>query len=154
MVNTADNGEECVAEARKADAVILVNRVYSAACLDPDTPDGFSTAVFDRIIEARHAEGKTVIVVSCSLPYDAARFPEADAILLTYGSGPMDTLPPERGEDSAWVPNLVAGLCACFGLGEASGRLPLDLPALNENYEITQTVLFPRDGDTEYRWAA
>ena len=154
MVNTADNGEECVAEARKADAVILVNRVYSAACLDPDTPDGFSTAVFDRIIEARHAEGKQVIVVSCSLPYDAARFPEADAILLTYGSGPMETLPPERGEDSAWVPNLVAGLCACFGLGEASGRLPLDLPALNENYEITQTVLFPRDGDTEYQWAA
>ena len=99
-----------------------------------NTDDGFSTAVFDRIIEARHAAGRPVIVVSCQLPYDAARFPDADAILLAYCASPMRVVPPRSGEGSAWAPNLPAALCACFGAGEAGGRLPVTLPALDEYY--------------------
>lgn len=144
MVNDAENSDACVEAAEKADHVVLVSRVYSADCLDPSTKDGFSTAVFDRIIEARHAAGKTAIVVSCQLPYDAARFPEADAVLLTYGSSAMRKLPAESGEGSAWAPNLPAALCACFGIGEAEGRLPVDIPTLDENYSITDAVLYAR----------
>lgn len=144
MVNDTENGEGCVEAAAQADHAVLVSRVYNAACLDPDTDEGFSTAVFDRIIEARHAAGKTVIVVSCQLPYDAARFPEADAVLLTYGSTMMRKLPAETGEGSAWAPNLPAALCACFGVGGAEGRLPVDIPTLDENYGITDTELYAR----------
>ena len=132
MKNDSENGEECVNAATEADHVILVNRVYNAACLDPNTGDGFSTAVFDQIIEARHAAGKAVIVVSCQLPYDAARFTEADAMLLTYGGGVMRAIPPESGEGSAYAPNLAAGLCECFGMGETNGKLPVSLPALDD----------------------
>ena len=145
MINDADNGDECLAAAEQADHVILVSRAYNAACLDPNTDDGFSTAVFDRIIEARHAAGRPVIVVSCQLPYDAARFPEADAILLTYGSSVMRSLPPVSGTGSAYAPNLAAALCACFGVGEATGRLPVNLPSLDEAYGITNGILYPRD---------
>ena len=130
--------------ANQADHVILVHRVYSAACLDPNTSDGFSTAVFDRIIEERHAEGKTVTVVSCQLPYDAGRFPGADAMLLSYGSSVMRVVPPVAGAGSAYVPNLAAALCACFGQGEAKGQLPVDLPQLNENYRITDQILYTK----------
>ena len=137
MANTADNGEDCISAAKEADHVILVNRVYNAACLDPNTADGFSTAIFDAIIEARHAEGKSVIVVSCQLPYDAARFPDADAILLAYCSSPMRAVPPESGEGSAYAPNLPAALCACFGSGEANGVLPVSLPTLNGDYTLS-----------------
>ena len=144
MVNSAENGDECAEAAEQVDHVILVNRVNHSACLDPNTGDGFSTAVFDRIIEARHAAGKPVIVVSCQLPYDAARFPDADAILLTYGSSVMRTVPPVSGEGSAYVPNLPAALCACFGEGEVGGTLPVDLPALDENYGITDEIVYPR----------
>ncbi len=144
MVSDAENGDACMEAAVQADHVVLVSRVYAAACLDPNTDDGFSTAVFDRIIEARHAAGKTVIVVSCQLPCDAARFPEADAVLLTYGSSAMRKLPAETGEGSAFAPNLPAALCACFGVGGAEGRLPVDIPTLDENYSITGTVLYPR----------
>ncbi|MBQ8136425.1 MAG: hypothetical protein IJ174_03235, partial [Clostridia bacterium] len=142
MVNDAENGEDCVNAANEADYVVLVNRAYNAACLDPNTGDGFSTAVFDQIIEARHAAGKAVIVVSCQLPYDAAHFTEADAMLLTYGGGVMRAIPPESGEGSAYAPNLAAGLCACFGMGEANGKLPVSLPALDENYAITDEILY------------
>ena len=95
MKNTRKNEAACVEAALDADHVILVNRVYSVACLDPATADGFSTGAFDKVIDAVHDEGKAVIVVSCQLPYDAARFPEADAILLTYWSSPMSGLPAE-----------------------------------------------------------
>lgn len=142
MVNDAENGEACVEAADAADHVVLVSRMYNAACLDPNSDDGFSTAVFDEIIEARHAKGKPVIVVSCQLPYDAARFTAADAILLTYGSSVMRAIPPTEGQGSAYAPNLAAGLCACFGMGEVNGSLPVSLPALGDNYGLTDEVLY------------
>ena len=144
LTHSRENDAECLQAAAEADHVILVHRTYSAACLDPATDDGFSSAIFDQIIAARHDSGRTVILVSCQLPYDAARFPEADAILLTYGSSPMRTVPPESGEGSAFVPNLPAALCACFGLGTPQGRLPVNLPALDENRAFTDEILFSR----------
>ena len=144
MVNDRENGDACVEAAARADHVVLVHRTYNAACLDPATDDGFSTEVFDRIIAARHEAQKAVIVVSCQLPYDAARFTEADAMLLTYGSSPMRAQPAETGEGSAYVPNLPAALCACFGVGEAKGRLPVDLPALNDSYGFDDEILYSR----------
>lgn len=144
MKNDAENGEDCIVAATEADHVILVNRVYNSACLDPNTDDGFSTAVFDQIIEARHAAGKRVIVVSCQLPYDAGRFIDADAMLLCYGSSLMRAVPPTEGEGSAYAPNLAAALCACFGIGETPGKLPVGIPALNADYGISDALLYAR----------
>ena len=134
MVNTAENKKECEKAAKKADHVILVYRTYSSDCLDPDTEDGFSSAVFDSIIKKRHEKGKQTILVSGQLPYDAARFPEADAILLTYGSSVMRELPPASGKNSGFMPNLPAALCACFGMGEANGQTPVFLPEIDQHY--------------------
>ncbi len=136
LVNTAYNEEECLQAAGEADHVILVYRTYSADCLDPYQEDGFSSAVFDRVIDARHEAGKQVILISAQLPYDAARFEGADAILLTYGSGLMEEMPPESGNGSGYMPNLPAAICACFGMGEAKGQAPVTIPALDENYKI------------------
>ena len=136
MVNTADNEEECVQAAVDADPLVLVYRTYSSGCLDPASEDGFSSAVFDRVIEERHAAGKKTILISAQLPYDAARFPEADAILLTYGSSIMRELPPASGADSGYMPNLPAAICACFGMGEAGGQVPVKIPELDENYHL------------------
>ncbi len=141
MKNTRENEAECVEAALKADHVILVNRVYAVACLDPATEDGFSTGSFDAIIDAVHAKGAAVIVVSCQLPYDAARFPEADAILLTYWGSMMRQLPAESG---TWSANLPEGLLACFGLYETDGRLPVNIPELDEQYRPTDRVLYAR----------
>lgn len=141
MKNTRENEADCMEAALSADHVILVHRVYAAACLDPETEDGFSSGTFDRLIEAVHKQGKTVTVVSCQLPYDAARFPAADAVLLTYWGSPMRTLP---AEGSTWSANLSAGLLACFGQGSADGRLPVSIPTLDEQYRTTDQVLYPR----------
>ena len=131
MKNTRENGEECIRAAKDADHVILVHRVYAWACLDPATEDGFSSGTFDQIIDAVHETGKTVIVVSCELPYDGARFPEADAVLLTYWSSVMRELP---AEGAIWSANLPAGLLACFGECSAEGAAPVRIPALDDRY--------------------
>ncbi|MBO7663341.1 MAG: hypothetical protein J6U01_08210, partial [Clostridia bacterium] len=141
MKNTKDNGDICTLAALGADHVILVHRVYAQACLDPATGDGFSSGAFDRVIDALHEKGKSVIVVSCQLPYDAARFPEADAILLTYWGSAMRELP---AEGSSWSPNLPAGLLSCFGLGETNGVLPVNIPVLNEAWQPTDEILWAR----------
>lgn len=141
MKNTKDNGDVCVLAALGADHVILVHRVYAQACLDPSTEDGFSSGTFDKIIDALHEKGKTAIVVSCQLPYDAARFQDADAILLTYWGSTMRELP---AEGSSWSANLPAGLLACFGAAEANGRLPVNIPALDETYQPANRILWIR----------
>jgi beta-N-acetylhexosaminidase len=141
MKNTRGNEADCIEAACRADHVILVHRVYAAACLDPETGDGFSSGTFDRLIDAVHEKGKAVIVVSCQLPYDAARFPAADAVLLTWWGSAMPTLP---AEGSVWSANLPEGLLACFGQGSADGRLPLNIPALDEQYRTTDQILYSR----------
>jgi len=99
--------------------------------------------IVNQVIDALHAAGKTAIVISCQLPYDAACYPNADAILLTYGSGAMKTAPAaESGEGSAWVPNLPAGICAAFGVVEPAGQLPVNLPKLDAAYHLTDEVLY------------
>lgn len=141
MKNTRENEAECIRAAEDADHVILVHRVYAWACLDPATDDGFSSGTFDKVISAVHEKGKTVILVSCQLPYDAARFPEADAVLLTYWGSAMRQLP---AEGSSWSANLPAGLCAAFGVGEPGGTLPVNIPVLDENYKPLDETAWSR----------
>ena len=131
MKSTRDNEEECIQAAVDADHVILVHRVYNLACLNPATDDGFSSATFDKIIPAVHGAGRTVIVLSCQLPYDATRFPDADAVLLTWWGSAMRALPVEG---AAWSANLPAGLLACFGACGAEGVAPVRIPALDDQY--------------------
>ena len=45
---------------------------------------------------------------------------------------------------SAYAPNLAVALCACFGVGDAEGKLPVDLPALNERCQMTDEILYSR----------
>lgn len=141
MRHNRDNDEECVRAAVEADHVILVHRVYNQACMDPATADGFSSGTFDRIISAVHETGKTVILVSCQLPYDAARFPEADAMLLAYWGGVMRDLPADGSTRST---NLPAELLACFGVGDTRGKLPVNIPDLDENFQPTDKILWSR----------
>ena len=142
MKNTRDNEEECIRAAKDADYVILVHRVWKQANMDPAEEDGFSSGTFDKVISAVHEAGKTVILVSCQLPYDAARFPEADAILLTYWGSLMRELP---AEGASWSPNLPAGLLACFGEAETDGTLPVNIPALDEQYQPTDEIFRLRE---------
>ena len=144
MVIEPGTAEACIRAAAKADHVLVVSRAWGPACLNPETGDGYPVGVVNRIIAQQHEKGKTVVLISAQLPYDAACYPEADAIVLAYASSVMRSALPETGAGSAFVPNLPAAICATFGDGTPSGTLPVDIPALDESFRPTDRVLYPR----------
>ncbi len=148
MVNDADNEKECIKAAKEADHCILVYRTANRNDLDPsDSNVGFSSKVFDTIISDLHKDGKKAVFVSCQLPYDAARFQDADAILLSYEATAIEEIPPESGAGSAYVPNLAAALMTCFGDGNITGCLPVNVPLMDDKYQFTDKVLYESNVD-------
>ena len=124
-----------------ADHVIVVSEVGSAAGLR-----GAAAALVDQIIAGTHADGGTVTVLSASLPYDAARFPRADAILLAWGSKAMSA-DPRDSEDPvpSYGPNLPAALYLAFTADETpQGKLPVNIPALSADHQYTDATLYER----------
>ena len=43
---------------------------------------------------------------------------------------------------------LPAGLLSCFGIGEAGGRLPVSIPALDDSYRPASEIIWPSAGTT------
>ena len=84
-----------------------------------------SQVVSGILAQVRQKEGCRAVLLSLHLPYDAACYPEADAILCAYqaygsawdseGNGPFNL-------------NAAAALCAVFGESVPQGRLPVNVP--------------------------
>lgn len=140
LVYGPDTIEECLQAAREADHVVAVSLMFSAPELDPRIEDGESGMALDRIISEVHKDGGRIIMISAWLPYDAARFQEADAIIACYGSTWMTALP-EEGQ--LFDPGLPAAIWSVFGGSEPEGRLPVNLMKLDEDYQFTDEILYP-----------
>ena len=67
--------------------------MFGESELNPATEDGVDFAMLDELIETVHGEEKKLILVSAYLPYDIARYQDADAIVTTFGSAIMRELP-------------------------------------------------------------
>ena len=125
----------------EADHVIAVHTMFGAGALDPGQDSGLPGKVLDRVIEELHQAGKKITFISAQLPYDAARFQEADAILLCFGSTPMREIPDKTDAVSLNIP---AAISAAFGEFEPSGKLPVSIYSLDDSYSFTEEVLYPR----------
>ena len=141
MVYDPENAGECIQAALEADHVIAVTTMFEVSEMDPANEDGKSGEVLDRIIEAVHSQDKKITVISAELPYDAARYQDADAIMVTYGS----TWMLETADSGAAVsPNLPGAICAVFGEFTPEGKLPVNLPSLNDDKVFSDEILYPR----------
>ena len=141
LVCSAETAEDCVKAVDEADAVIIVSSMFGQADLDPATEDGAASAVLDDVIGTSHEQQKPAVVISSYLPYDAARYTDADAILIAYGSRPMRELP---GEKVSVSPNIPCAVCGIFGEYEFSGKLPVDIPEMDEAYQFTDKILYTK----------
>jgi beta-N-acetylhexosaminidase len=78
------------------------------------------------------------------LPYDAARYGAADALLCAYCAQDMPEFPTEyNGATRAYGVNYPAALITVFGGSTPTGKLPVDVPKLSENTEYTNDILYP-----------
>ena len=140
-VYSPETEAECSEALKEADVVIAVSTMFGKDELNPGTEAGARGAVLDRLIDEAHAQGKKVVFISAYIPYDASRYQTADAIMISFGSKPMNSLP-LQGETC--MPNLPCTICAAFGEFDPSGVLPIDIPALNEDYFYTNNILYEK----------
>ena len=91
-----------------------------------------------------HERGGIFIQVSSRLPYDAARYPDADAVLLCYGNRGMTEMPGSSEATPIYGPNIPAAIYTVFGGNTPSGKLPVAVPQLNDDYTYSDETLYER----------
>ena len=136
-----DNKETCIQAAREADYVIGVTLTFDESALIKNEASPTRFMALDEVIQAVHEEGKPFILISAYLPYDVARFPEADAVLASYGAVAMTAIPEGKATYSV---NLPAAICGIFGEYTFTGKLPVNIPALDEGGHFTDQILYER----------
>ena len=142
--------EEILPQIEGADNVVFVSEIYG--------PSGLTNAkaqLADAIEEKVHSDGGRFIVLSNSLPYDAARFQKADAIMLAYLDSGMAELPEDKEtEIEKYGPNMPAAMYMMFSTEDApTGKLPVNIPKIDENYSFTNEVLYERGFGLTYEAA-
>lgn len=125
-------------------AVILAVETYRLENMDSAEKRGWQAVFADELITEAHRLGKKVIVMSMNFPYDTARYTEADALLCGYCGNEMPVLPTEYdGNTVTYGPNYPAALITVLGGNVPTGKLPVDVPALDENTRYTDEILYP-----------
>ena len=117
----------------------------SEADLDPTSTTGAAGTLVDIVIDLIHEQGGKVIVVSVQLPYDAARYPEADAIIAAYNPTGSRKLVTEDTEETTYnyAPNIPAALRMIFDGTPMTGTLPVNVPALTADFAFADEILYP-----------
>ena len=131
---------------REAKAVVAVSSVYGAAALDPNSPDGMNSVQMDAILAMAHAAGAKVTLVSTHLPYDVARYPDADAVVVAWGARGMTEDPRTVEHVAQYGPNLPAALYTILTDASFEGRLPVNIPVIADGRFTEQTLYARGDG--------
>jgi beta-N-acetylhexosaminidase len=137
--------ESILSKIRAADVVIAVSELYKAAALDPRTAAGATGKYIDEMIGTAHNSGGRFVLLSAHLPYDAARFRAADAILICWSDMGMSEDPRSAGDDlTQYGPNIPAAVYLALSPDESpTGTLPLDIPKLISGYAYSDQILYP-----------
>ena len=136
--------EDAKALAEGYENVVLVSELFNAAGLDPSTEDGEKAAFIDSLIDSVHDGGGKFVLISSRLPYDTARFQKADGILVAYSDRGMTEMPEEDGESSIYGPNIPVAAYTAFGGNKPSGKLPIEIPKINDDYTYSDQILYER----------
>lgn len=135
------------------DHVVVISEISRAVEMDPAQTAGAYSALVDKIITTVHAAGGKVTILSTRLPYDAARYQAADAILLAWLSKGMSEDPrnPGNGAMKQYGPNMLAALYLAFSPDESpNGKLPVNIPALDSDYNYSTQTLYARGYGLNY----
>ncbi len=127
--------------------VIVITEQGSASALAGDT-----YKKFDEIIEYVHSSGNKIAFISCKQPYDSARLQESDAIFLAYSCKGMNNKPDfSNSSVPTYGVSIPAGIYMAFGEDiEVTGKLPVNIPCLDENNKYTDEYLYKRGYGLNY----
>ncbi len=131
------------------DKFICVSAMYSLSDINPLESE--NSAWIDALIGAAHENGKRITVISAQLPYDTARYTEADAVLACYNSRGLANIPEEGSIPDQYGANIPAALCTVLGGNSPSASLPLNIPYINDDYSYSSEILFGRGYGLTYK---
>ena len=138
--------DECLPLIEGVDHVIAISEIGSLAALSPTSAAGAYSAMLDALIAAVHEGGGTFTVLLAALPYNAARYSNADAVVIAWNSRGMSVDPRVTdGPVKQYGANLPAALYLMLSPDEApSGSLPVSLPKLDGDSLYSGETLYPR----------
>ena len=129
---------------KNSDIVIIATETYRQGNMNAEETRGWQARFTDEMIALAHKNGKKAVHLSMHFPYDAARYTEADATLCAYNGNDMPVLPTAYdGDTVTYGVNYPAALITVFGGNTPVGKLPVDIPVINENTEYTSEILYP-----------
>ncbi|MBR3234885.1 MAG: hypothetical protein IKG11_04635, partial [Atopobiaceae bacterium] len=144
--------EDLVAAIAKATTVICLTASFGSGPLAETSPLYQSVA---RALAQTHAAGGKFVLMANNLPYDVARYQDADALMLGYMASGLSNVDPAT--DGAYNANVIAAIESIFDNVAPTGILPVMIPAIevNENGSITYTsdTLYERGFGLTYQYA-
>lgn len=128
--NNATISDDLKSKLDWADVYFIISEVSSA---DRMEYKHWLSLMPNKLCDYAAAKGKKAIVASCERPYDVQMYPNADAILATYGCKGSSVDPTEAliggatGSELAYGPNIIAAVEVALGNFGAQGKLPLNI---------------------------
>ena len=121
-----------------ADVVIGFSHASGKNITDNESPQFIALKT---AIEDTHKAGGRFVLISQNLPYDAAVYQDADAIILAYLGSGLNIDPTEKTESGSGLvarnANILAAVETVFGLNTPKGKLPVNVPVIEEQSDGT-----------------
>ena len=138
--------EEIQEKIKDAKNVILITEQYSQSALAGD-----NYKKIDNIIDYVHEQGNKIVCISCYLPYDVARLQKADSILLAYSAKGMNEKPNfENDSVATYGVSIPCSIYTAFDENAKLGKLPINIPTLDNEYNYTSNYLYKRNYGLQY----
>ena len=139
--------DELKAAIAEAHTVVALTKNWGTSALSTTNAQYLGIS---QILADTHAAGGKFVLVSGNLPYDAARYQDADAILCSYMSTAMDVDPTARNDGStsvgAYNANAIVALETLFDYFQPRGTLPVRMPEVlvaddgSVTYDVERTL--------------
>ena len=131
-----------------ADTYIINSEISSASRM---AYKHWMSRIPNLICDYAAANGKRAIISSVDKPYDVQLYPNADAIVASYGCKGSSVDPTEAltggatGSETACGPNIIAAVEVILGTYSAQGRLPVNIPVYDAaSGTYLQELAYPR----------
>ena len=132
------------------DNIIIINAMYNFTS-GASSYTGFIANIIDECINYANDNNKNTIFMSTQNPYDLARFTNANAQLATYlANGIRFNLDDFEELIPIYGPSVMAGIYKIFDK-DVNGKLPVNIYALDNDYELTNTILYKRGFGLNYK---
>ena len=127
-----------------ADSILIISELKIPSQLEGYTEKASRFKFVLDAIEMAHENGKKVSVICATLPYDAALYANADAIITCYGAQEMEAIPTAYyGETEGYGPNIPVAITTAFGQSKPQGILPVDIFGIDSEGNFTDEIVYP-----------